>query len=75
MEEIQRLGWKDKNLISRGEETHILKNGTGKMNLEERFDLDGVQVVTNIDKEEFNMDGWRRDGKLNNFSIGTCVCV
>lgn len=31
MEEIQRLGWKDKNPISRGEETHILKNGTVKM--------------------------------------------
>lgn len=31
MEEIQRLGWKDKNLISRGEETHILKNGMLKM--------------------------------------------
>lgn len=31
--------------------------------------------MTNIDKEEFNMDGWRKDGKLNNFSIGTCVCL
>lgn len=31
MEESQWLGWKDKNLISQGEETHILKNGTVKM--------------------------------------------
>lgn len=75
MEEIQRLGWKDKTLISWGEETHILKNGTVKMNFwKNRFDLDGVQIVTNIDKE-FNVDGWRRNGKLNNFSIGTRVCL